>query len=198
MRWILRQRPSPAMVVALIALLAATAGTTMAAGTISKKKRHADEKQDIALIKKYASKLRGPAGPEGRQGAKGDPGAAGGAGAAGAAGAAGTARAYGLVASSGTLSSTIRKNVASVSNPSTGTFCITLAAGIDSATTLPNATLTDDSDTGAIVFVPTPPAPDCPSGQLEVITVQDTDSGATAGTAFQETSKNEGFFFSVP
>ncbi len=98
----------------------------------------------------------------------------------------------------GTLNPTIRKNVVSVTNPGSGTFCITLAAGIDISTTRPNVTLSDESDTGASAFIHTQGGPDCGAGQLEVSTVDETDSGGAVGTGFHETSTNEGFFFSVP
>src|SRR2546425_1548054 len=144
-------RPSPAMVVASIALFVALGGTGYAAsqlghpaGHAAKKKRkaskHTDSAQDIKLIHKEASKLKGPKGDVGAQGAAGAPGSPG------AAGAAGTARAYGLVSQTGALNATVRKNVVAVSNPSAGTFCITLAAGIDTSTTRANATLSDESD----------------------------------------------------
>jgi len=194
-------RPSPAMVVALIALFVALGGTGYAASqlggpaasTAKKAKKHkkstSDSAQDIKLIKQQAKKLRGP---------KGNTGAPGSPGSAGAAGAAGTARAYGLVSQLGVLDPTIRKNVTGVTNPGAGTFCIALAAGIDISTTRPNATLSDESDTGASLFIHTNGGPDCPAGQLEVSTVDESDSGGAVGTTFHETSTNEGFFFSIP
>ncbi len=52
------RRPSPAMVVAFIALFVALAGTGYAAtATTAKKPKHADAKKDTALIKKLAPKL---------------------------------------------------------------------------------------------------------------------------------------------
>lgn len=69
--------PSPAMIVAIIALVGAMTGGAFAA---TAKKKHADQAQDIALIKKYAKTLRGPRGRQGvpgPQGPKGDTGAKG-------------------------------------------------------------------------------------------------------------------------
>ena len=191
------------MTVALLALFVAFGGTGYAASQFNhpvavakKHKKHSDQAQDTALFKKLikqqAAKLRGPRGPQGASGA------AGAAGSTGSPGAPGTARAYGLVSSAGTLDPTVRKNVLGVTNPGAGTFCISLAGGIDPATTRPNATVTDDTDAGAGLFVLSGLQSGCPAGQLEVDTFQATDSGGVAGTAFQETSTNEGFFLSVP
>jgi hypothetical protein len=63
----------------------------------------------------------------------------------------GTARAYGLVRGTTVTQS---KNIVGVTNPSTGTYCITLAAGIDPSTT--GLVLTPDysyDDTSNVQFV---------------------------------------------
>jgi len=128
--------------VAYLALFFALGGTSFAAvnalprnsvGT-TQLKNGAVTKQKIA--KKTLSSLRGargPAGATGATGATGAPGAAGpkgDTGSPGTNGAPGSARAYGLV--NGTTVSR-SKNVAAVTNPSAGNFCITFtaAAGID-------------------------------------------------------------------
>jgi Collagen triple helix repeat (20 copies) len=75
------------LVVAVIALIAALAGTALAAGGLTKQQ----EKQVTKIAKKYAGKpgATGPQGPQGPAGAKGDTGAKGDPGSAGAPGAAG-------------------------------------------------------------------------------------------------------------
>ena len=76
--------PSPAFVVAIVALFVALGGTGYAAsqlanppGRAAKKSRHADAAADTALFNKLTAKVRGPAGPGGAQGPKGDAGAQG-------------------------------------------------------------------------------------------------------------------------
>jgi hypothetical protein len=208
-------RPTPATIISLIALFVALGGTSYAAITLVPRNSVGSRQvingslQKVDLSRKTVAALKGARGPAGPQGAAGSQGAAGPAGATGPAGAggatgpsgpagtAGTARAYGLVYSTGLLDANRRKGVTSVSNPAPGTFCITLATGIDAATTFVNATATSDSHIGAVAFGVTTNA-DCVAGQLEVATVHDQDSGGAAGTDFTETDTNEGFFFSVP
>jgi hypothetical protein len=69
------------LVVAVVALVVAVAGTAFAAGGLTKKQ----EKQVVKIAKKYAGKQgpKGDPGPAGAQGPKGDPGAKGDTGAAG-------------------------------------------------------------------------------------------------------------------
>jgi len=74
------------MAVAVIALVTATTGGAFAATATSAKKKsskHADAKQDIALIKAQADTLRGAKGATGPAGAPGATGATGATGAAG-------------------------------------------------------------------------------------------------------------------
>jgi len=69
------------LVVAILALVAAVAGTAFAAGGLTKKQ----EKQVVKIAKKYAGKQgpKGDTGPAGAQGPKGDPGPKGDEGAKG-------------------------------------------------------------------------------------------------------------------
>jgi hypothetical protein len=81
-------RPSPAMVVAVIALIVALGGTSYAAESLAghaakKKSTHAHKHKKKS---KSTSPKRGPAGPPGPQGAIGPPGPAGAPGTAGAQG----------------------------------------------------------------------------------------------------------------
>jgi hypothetical protein len=120
-------RLSPAMVVALIALFVALGGSGYAAAHLNKSptaaaKRkpkppaHADAAQDTALIKKQASKLRGPQGPTGPQGLTGPPGPTG---------PAGSALGFARVAPNGTLDTTHSSSniTASMVTRTSGSFC---------------------------------------------------------------------------
>ena len=209
------------MAVALTALFVALGGTGYAATQLpaghrsghasAKKKKPANENaQDLALFRKNASLFRGPAGP---QGAQGPQGAAGAAGAAGPTGPAGTARAYGLIGTTSATSVTRSKNIASVTNPQAGLFCITLAAGIDPTTTL--ATVTPDYNYDSTVFGSTnyqtiaevdDSVGGCPAGTAfsvvtgyrSTTTAADPQGGANFVTAVTNTPENEGFFVVVP
>lgn len=84
--------PSPAMVIALLALVVATAGSADATGVISVSSAHVTHKKTKhkKTKKKPAPRLlRGPAGPQGLSGPQGSPGQAGASGQTGAAGSAG-------------------------------------------------------------------------------------------------------------
>ena len=90
MKRFLRLRPSPAMVVAIVALVAATTGVAAAAGIpghaakTTKAKKHATpltkaqvNKLIASYVKRHRSSLVGPAGPAGAPGAAGAAGVAG-------------------------------------------------------------------------------------------------------------------------
>jgi len=138
-------------------------------------------------------------------GARGATGPTGPHGATGAAGAPGTARAYGLVSTTAPfLAATRSKNVASVTNPSAGTYCVTLDASIDATKVAPIVTpnfSNDDTDGG-------PPASSddqsfvearsdstgCPTGTLSF----ETGFSEMGAPAEGNTNQNEGFFFAIP
>ena len=145
-------------------------------------------------VSKQVSKATGPAGPPGANGTKG---------------ADGTARAYGRVSSLGALSRS--KNVASVTKPDTGIYCITLAAGIDPSTTVmvvgPDSS-DNETNTGASADESyaewVSQGTDCPAGALEVFTYlydgdgtdNDNGGGNTAGDNLAY--DDESFSFLVP
>src|SRR5437588_7964967 len=130
-----RLRPSPALVISLIALMIALGGTGYAAfripdgsvgtpqlknGAVTARKVH----RHTLLLSDFkpgqlsaGGAVQGPAGPRGPQGPPGPQGASG---------IAGTARAYGLVSASGGLNTARSKNIAGVTHPSGGVYCITL------------------------------------------------------------------------
>jgi hypothetical protein len=194
-----------AITVCAIAIAAATGVAYAAAsshGTISVCLRHSGgtlykAKKCAKHDKKLTWNQQGPSGSQGPKGKTGARGPTGPQGPPGAQGAAGSARAYGRV--DGT-SVTESQNVVSVSNPSAGTFCITLASTITPGTTLPVVTPDEQLDAtfpgnpGAFVYVAEyggpPSAVGCPSGTFPVLTY------VVAGT--QVTLSSQGFFFAVP
>jgi hypothetical protein len=124
----------------------------------------------------------------------------------------GTARAYGLV-NGATLTVTRSKNITSVTDPSTGEFCIWLAAGISASTT--GAVVTPDFSQDDTQFGTTngeqtmaelkSSSDDCGANALEVITAvrqvttaPDPQGGATFVTDVSNVLANEAFFIAVP
>ncbi|HEU4703956.1 MAG TPA: hypothetical protein VFS37_15855 [Conexibacter sp.] len=97
----------------------------------------------------------GPQGPQGPQGAQGVPG---------------TARAYGELTAGLALNRDRTKNIASLSHPQRGTFCITPAAGIDpdTATILVSSDFANAGTTRTIAQIRSSRI-DCPGGTLEVM-----------------------------
>lgn len=90
----------------------------------------------------------GPAGPEGPKGDTGNTGPQGPKGDTGPVGPAGTALAYANVYSGGGFSAAYAKNIASVTRPQTGLYCITMTAGLDARVAA--ATLSSTSMPGVI------------------------------------------------
>jgi hypothetical protein len=128
------RRPSPALIVAIVAVAAASTGSAVAAGQITSKqiKNGTIELKDISKSTRAAFKGRsGPQGPMGPVGAKGDSGPSGPTGprgTTGPAGPAGTARAYAQVLADGSVNLARSKNVtaANVSRLREGVYCIKL------------------------------------------------------------------------
>ncbi len=208
--------------IAYLALFVALGGTSVAASNALVPKNSVGSPQVINgslqtrdLSRKARTALkgnrgtRGPAGVRGARGPTGAQGVQGVQGVQGIQGIPGTARAYGLVASDGTLSRS--RNVTQVgTSPGSGVYCIRLAAGIDPAQTGVIASLDffdDDTDfppNAAQAFVEwySPTTNDCPAGDLMVMTF--VRSISTAGSADGDvrtvttTEAPEGFFFVVP
>jgi hypothetical protein len=86
--------------------------------------------------------VQGPAGTPGAPGAPGAPGPKGSTGASGPTGPAGTARAYGYIASDGTVLASKSKNLTATKVSGTGAYCVvpTPGSGIDPRTVNPVAT----------------------------------------------------------
>jgi hypothetical protein len=144
----LPRRPSPAMVVALIALVVATAGTATAATTIIIKNsrqvatgsintgdladgrgvRIADLTPEARAALRVGQNVsqQGVGGPPGPRGEQGPPGAQGEPGIKGDDGADGTALAFAYVRADGTLDTANSKGVKGVSSPAVGVYCFDL------------------------------------------------------------------------
>jgi hypothetical protein len=129
------RKPSPALVISLIALFVALGGTSYAAATLINGKLikpHTIAKNRLtnAAIKQLKGN-RGPAGPAGSAGPQGP---AGPAGPAGPPGAAGSAVAYAHINADGTLDAAHSKNVSASSNVGTGVYCATVTVNVVNAT----------------------------------------------------------------
>ena len=118
------------------------------------------------------------------------------------------ARAYGRVDFDGNL--TRSKNVASVSHPQSGVYCITLGGGINPATAVLIAGL-DYSNNGTNTSLENTPVVQwdafgsaCPSGKLAVYTflyngdATDNNTGTGDSTGDDLASHNDSFAFVVP
>ena len=135
--------PSPAIVIAMIALFAALAGTSYAA--LARNSVGTLQVKDRSLLAKDFKTGQLP------RGATGAPGPAGPAGPAGPTGPAGAAKAYARVLAGGDVDDPRARGItdASVSHPSAGVYCIDVEGGainisgtIDSAAPAPGGTFT--------------------------------------------------------
>ena len=140
MRVIKRWHPSPATVIASIALLVALGGTSYAAvsivlppgsvGTVQIKPNAVTSAKvkDGTLLNTDFKPGQIPAGPSGAPGAPGPPGATGATGAAGAAGAAGPGAKWALVLSDGGLAA--QSGGISVIHPFTGGYYVNFGSSV--------------------------------------------------------------------
>ena len=114
------------------------------------------------------------------------------------------ARAYGLIRIDTSVSRS--KNITGVTNPSSGTFCLTLGGGIDPSTA--SAVVTPDYETDSTGFGPNRPQGfaevrsvldvDCPAGTLEVVTgYRDVVLSGGAVTSVDNVQADEPFFIVV-
>jgi hypothetical protein len=194
----LKYRPSPAMVLALLALFVALGGTGYAASNATSSRRHHHR-----ILRGHRGPPgppgppghvgpagpRGARGPTGPRGATGPQGPQGIQGVQGPQGVPGTARAYALVepacdgcgelpAGFTPLVAAHSHNVAlsaANSGAPAGTWCIALGGGIEAsaATVLTSVDLTGGPHTNHFALETAqwvPAAPDCHSGQIEVRT----------------------------
>ena len=194
-------RPSPSLLIAIIALFLAFGGSALAVNHYL----ITSTKQIKPSVLKQLKGAKGVKGATGATGAKGDTGAQGVKGDTGATGPSGSARAYGAVAKDGTLT---RSKNATVTALGAGVYCITPAAGIDAAGTVlvvaPDNS-SDDTDTSSgdqTVAEWRSTADDCSAGQFEVLTFIRSvtyDSGPSFDVSSVDlTRANEGFSFEIP
>jgi hypothetical protein len=147
-------------------------------------------------VSKQIANATGPTGP---------PGAAGNTGATGAPGG---PRAYGLVSDAGTLSRS--QNVATVTKPFTGIYCIVLPASINANTAVlvvgpdssDNETSTGGDDHSYVEW--NSEGTDCPANALEVFTflyrgdTTDNADGSVTAPGDDLAADDESFSFMVP
>jgi hypothetical protein len=180
-----RLTPSPALVVACIALLFALAGTSVAAyqQLVPRNSVGTAQVRDNSLLRKdfrtgsIPVGRRGPAGPQGPAGPAGPAGAAGAAGAAGPTGPAGVAKAYARVIAGGDVDDPRARGIAdaAVSKPSTGVYCIDVDGGALNVL----ATL-DTGDAGSVTASAI--LTSCPSGkEVEVRTFNNAGAPTDRG-----------------
>jgi hypothetical protein len=173
-------RPSPALVLSLVALFVALGGTSYAAFALPKNSVGSAQiinrsVRTADLSRAAVAALRGDRGPGGAAGPQGP---------AGPQGAAGTARAYAEVdPTTPSLVTARTKNFSAVTLKDDGEYCLTPATGIDPGA-VPIATSEDfdrSSTDGFVMVVGS--APDCSAGQLEIET-DDLDGDPTNEIAF--------------
>lgn len=200
-----KKSPSPALVIAILALFVALGGSSYAAIRAASQGGRVfhgcvDKHTGALRVVQAGSRCRkGPSGEfaiawnqKGTPGVAGVPGAAGHAGATGATGPsgnqgpAGTARAYGSVPAScaalTTCTLTAAQN-ASVAHPFTGIYCITVS-GASPANTGAIATL-ENNDGNRIAYLS---GGSCPSSTFEI---QILNSGGSLNV-------DDAFFFAIP
>jgi len=137
------RKPSPALVVSLIALFVSLGGTSFAAAALisgTQIKPHSIPANRLTAAAFKALKGQrglpggtgpaGPAGATGTTGATGATGARGPQGPTGPTGPAGSAVAYAHVLANGTLDTAHSKNVSAVTQEGTGIYCLTVTVPV--------------------------------------------------------------------
>jgi hypothetical protein len=180
----MRRRPSPALVVALVALVVASAGSATAATVLIRDSSQVERGSinsgdlangrgvnvtDLSARAKLALSKPGPQGPEGERGAQGPSGARGEAGPPGQPGADGTARAFAYVNADGTVDQSNSKGVNSVSRAAEGIYCFDLALTVRNAVASADVSAAPDDSTLPFGAVPYPSLPTTLDGQFRII-----------------------------
>ena len=187
--------PSPAMLIALIALLAVLGGTAVAAGLITGAQvknsslTGKDVKDKSLTERDFKGSVQGPAGAQGPAGDQGVKGATGTPGTPGTPGAPGSARAWVQVSSTGAIVAPKSFNITSVTKQGTGAYCVTAGGGLTNLNSVALATLDfNDGATlrGETVQIGAVPAFNC--GTSFTVFVSGTDNLSSDG----------GFFFMIP
>jgi hypothetical protein len=177
MRLIRRLRPSPAMVVACLALSVALGGTGYAATQIARNSITSVQVKDRSLLAKDFKRgqlPRGPRGLMGPAGPAGPAGAAGPAGPAGPTGPSGAAKAFARILAGGDVDDPRARGITdgSVSKPGTGVYCVDIEGGAINAVASIDAGATGQIATSVLLGV-------CPSGkEVEVRTFDSTGAAA--------------------
>jgi hypothetical protein len=140
-----RFRPSPALVIAMVALFVALSGTGYAAFKLPRNSVTSINVKDRSLL---AKDFRAGQLPRGAEGPAGPAGAAGPAGPAGPTGPSGAAKAFARILAGGDVDDPRARGIpdASVSHPATGVYCIDIEGGA-----LNVAATIDASATGEVV-----------------------------------------------
>ncbi len=168
-----KKLPTPALVVAMIALFVAFSGTSYAAVKIARNSItsiHVKDRSLLAKDFKSGQIPRGPAGPAG---------AAGPAGPAGPTGPAGAAKAYARVLPGGDVDDPRARGItdAGVSKPAAGVYCIDIDGGaVNVVATLDAAGASGEIRSATLLT-------DCPSGKEVEIHTADS-AGVAADRAF--------------
>ena len=179
------RRPSPALVVAILALVVAMAGTGYAAFSLPKNsvgskqiKANAVNSSKVKNRSLRATDFKAgqlPAGPQGLKGDKGDKGDAG---------APGATFAFAHVDNGATLDTANSSGVTASSKTTTGIYCLTVTG------TPRNAVASADSNEGTAVIAATNLSPgghittgDCPQGTNAIVNISST-AGAPANHGF--------------
>ncbi len=174
MRSLKRFRPSPAMVVACLALLLALGGTGYAATKLPRNSVTSINVKDFSLLNRDFKRGQVPAGPAGPAGAAGPAGPA-----AGPAGSSGSAKAYAHVIAGGTVEAVRAKGITDASithTAGTGVYCIDVEGGAL------NAVATLETEAGSVALTIPPNAPCAATKEVEVHTFG--SSGGAADKAF--------------
>jgi hypothetical protein len=169
--------PSPAMVVALIALFVALGGTGYAATTLS---ASGSDSATVAA-RRHRRSLRGPRGFRGKRGPQGPVGPVGPQGPQGPQGVPGSAKASAEISGDGSIVSGHALNItsANVTHTGTGTYCFDLSGiGITTSNALPIASpdwsYTPTLPGDQVIVVANPGSNACPTGQVGVRTYDRT------------------------
>jgi hypothetical protein len=162
--------PSPAIVIAMIALFAALAGTSYAA--LARNSVTTVQVKDRSLLAKDFKSGQLP------RGATGAPGPAGPAGPAGPTGPAGAAKAYARVLAGGDVDDPRARGItdASVSKPATGVYCIDVEGGAINVSGAIDSVSTGEFTAGVLLNT-------CPSGKEVEVKTYDS-AGAPADRPF--------------
>ena len=198
------RKPSPALVISLLALFVALGGTSYAATSLPANSVGTKQLKSGAVTRSKISSgtlasLKGKRGPQGLQGiqgiqgvqgVKGDKGVKGDTGAPGLNG---TARAWAVVDNAGNISNS--HNVPSAAIESAGEFCVQLNSSVPNASTAAVVTpyYADDSTGGASSTQVEFDGPCTPNG-VKVLTWSVTANGSSLSLVPQ----NEGFFLAAP